>query len=1316
MKWIRLVWLGCAVVSGGSAAEFQLPTATPITKLKRLYPRTVVVGNGKEASVLVVPADGAVRAAALRLQSELLRRTGQRLPIVLDTDLVDDSWRIDFGKVAGTTLVAFGNVNTNRLLAVLYGQRYVVADSIYPGPGGYVIRTVHDPFAKGVNVLVLAGSDTAGVGRAVDVFLEKHAMADAARNLVLGKPLTDVSFVAKAYPFFPDVTHSLSSKRQPQHTGLDWFAQQWRKAGFMDADGKVITHADRAVQGTAVTGLIGRMGQTHFRTGNPALPPLMKQLLDRNRHLLANLGTVHGMGGRGAGHIHQWDLLEELPIWTDADRLAVTNALLADAALGHERRAFHQQVAGGMTQCVDENHGTFSALRSLQAWQYFDRHYPSAASDYWMRCADAVFAGQASTFQILEDASGYLCYAPNSTMSYALARPNLRYFESGIALHHARLVALACMNNLGFDTGFGDSPNIVQPAFFELLAPAAWYYRDPRLYWVIRNKLPRACGLRIFQNSLAFDLTVEPVRPDEWTGLIQIPIYDAPLAKGDARKVPVYAEKSVVDPALFNKLVFRENWDTDGQYMLLDGAGVWAGPPGPHGHKQNDIHTIANLTAHGRMWLVDHSYEHRDAADHSGVLFLREGKGGYPKRTLARLAAFAQDGRWGITKTTFANTERAVFWRKGKYFLVVDRCVAPTAGEYLARCSWRALGEPSLVGDDLLLEQKGRFLRISSDGGSSLDLETANLTNDHWKRFYPFAKPVVKVFQQDKRGDLKAGDSLGFINLLLPHADREQGTRVRLEAKGKTTAVVRDGREVVVAGLGPLPGTGSACGVFLLDRATAFFGDCTEAGDGALTVAAPADFLIDLRAGGLGIRCVAEREIVLRGSIASVLLDGKPMRVQQGNGTVSLRVPKGTHRLQLTGWTAYPALVAFAEQLRGRLADAPRAERTAKAAVAKTVIPETKVQRLKLGLRVADTVAIDMDRDGKREWVVAGPDGGGAFSHDGRLLARFALDTPLRALAVGDTNGDDVPEIVVGTADHRVCLFRADGTKLWEFTCKGTQGSTDGPPVVDLLRIADLDGDGKAEIVAGANWVHVLTGDGTLRWEHYMDRRRGRITGDFVCGEVADLDGDGQQEIVALFNTSYPLVKAYDHAGNVVLPAGKTAHGGLNISVPRRVAVGPILGDGTQQIICGTSRGIRILRSDESQASAYLAHIGGSVVDLATGGPNHTFLAVADPLCGVRAGRLRPAKDGQKIDWQQLWYHSLAEKISVVACIPTATGTSLVAAGTKGGNLAFFDAETGRDLGQLAVGSAPVVKLLAGPAPGTVAAVAADGTLCRVAW
>ncbi|MBT7165993.1 MAG: hypothetical protein HN904_24645, partial [Victivallales bacterium] len=93
MKWTRFVWLGCVVISTASAAEFQLPTATPITNLKRLYPRTVIVENDKATSVLVVPADEAIRGAALRVQTEIQRRTGQRLPIVLDTDLVDDSWR-----------------------------------------------------------------------------------------------------------------------------------------------------------------------------------------------------------------------------------------------------------------------------------------------------------------------------------------------------------------------------------------------------------------------------------------------------------------------------------------------------------------------------------------------------------------------------------------------------------------------------------------------------------------------------------------------------------------------------------------------------------------------------------------------------------------------------------------------------------------------------------------------------------------------------------------------------------------------------------------------------------------------------------------------------------------------------------------------------------------------------------------------------------------------------------------------------------------------------------------------------------------------
>ncbi|MGD8239445.1 MAG: hypothetical protein PVH68_12880, partial [Armatimonadota bacterium] len=348
------------------------PSPSPITRLKRLYPRTVLVANGQPHCVVVTPDAPEYAALAEQFVALIRERTGAAVPVRLAAEVADEHWRIDFAGTGDRNIVALGSVNNNRLLSVLYGRRYVVADSIYPGTGGYVIRTVHDPFARGINVLVLAGSDAEGVRRAISVFGDRHAKVTGT-TLVLPDPVTDVEFERKGYRFFPDASHSLSSKRQPQYTGMDWFRERLQQAGFMDAEGKVIKSDQPGKTLVSLTGMIARMGQTYFRTGSPELPPLMKELLDTNRHLLAVPEPLNEMQPRAATHVHEWDLLEELPIWTDQDRLEITNALLRDAAIGHERRAFHAQVENGAVMAMDENHGTASARNSFRAWQYFHK-------------------------------------------------------------------------------------------------------------------------------------------------------------------------------------------------------------------------------------------------------------------------------------------------------------------------------------------------------------------------------------------------------------------------------------------------------------------------------------------------------------------------------------------------------------------------------------------------------------------------------------------------------------------------------------------------------------------------------------------------------------------------------------------------------------------------------------------------------------------------------------------------------------------------------------------------------------------------------
>ena len=1314
--WDRCRAWALAACTVGAVA--QVPEPQPITQLKRMVPRTVLAEAGKARCLLLVPDGEPYTKLGNEFAARLRELAGASPEVARASALVSEDWSVALDVLGGRTAVALGNVNNNRLLAVLYGQRYVVADSIYPGRGGYVVRTVHDPFATGVNVLVLAGSDAAGVEKATSVFFAAHVAAHEG-SAVLDGPIVDVELERRAYPFFPDASHSLSSKRQPQYTGMEWFREQMQRTGFADEQGGVVENRRPGANVTSLTGLITRMGQTYFRTGNAELPGLMKRVLDRNRHLLAVPDRLHEMQSRSAWHVPQWDLLEELSVWTDVDRLDITNALLRDAALGHERRAFHKQVADGAVMAMDENHGTASARNSFVAWQYFHKYYPSPASEYWMRCAKAVFSAQASTFQILEDASGYLCYGPIQTMDYALRSGDLTVFRRGVARHHARTIATMCMNNLGLNTGFGDSASVVNPEFFEALAPAAWFHRDPKLYWIIRNRLHPNCGLRIFQSSMAFDLDIEPEEPTDWAGLVRVPLYASPLAKGEASPTLVFAEADDIDLTLFNKLVFRENWDPDGQYLLLDGAGAWAGPPGPHGHKHDDINTIINFTAHGRMWLVDHTYQLRSFQDHSGLYVLRNGSGGFRKRTLTTLLDFMDSDTFGLTRSRFMDWERSLFWRKGRYFVVIDSVVADEPGDYFARCSWRALGEPDLRTRELALEQSGRYCRIVSDGASRLDVTSYRFTDSHWESFYEHAEPVVRIFQQDKHRALGKGDRLGFANLLYAYGSSADARRVLMRPVTEhCVLVVDDGAELVIGTeAAGMPGGALDADLFVVGGDEIMLAGARSVGHGLAGFLPACDVRLDLADGEMETNSGSEIALTLSPAVAAAEVDGVTRRLA-GN---RLAVPPGRHRVRIGSWPGWGQARSCRQAVLdwARLAADEREKREESGEERMDGADALVVESFDVGMPVAALCLADVSGSGANECVVGGGNGVSVVAADGAVLWHAAAEKPVRAVDARPLTAGGPVRIVAGGDDEQVRLLDGSGKELWRFVRKPCAGSIDGPPAVDYVRIADLEHDGDSEVVVGANWVHVLDGGGRVKWEKYMALRRGRITGDFVAGDISDIDGDGRKEIAALFMTSYPLALIYDAQGAIVMPAGEEAgHEGLNIDVPFAAAVLDLFGmEGAKQLVYGGTSRIGFAWHDQKRGEQAGGKFGGAFVAMAcyepANGTPPTILA-ADSMCGVRAIRARPKRDDRWINADSLWYRTVGEKVTALAAADLdGDGAGELLVGTKNGRVLVLGVDDGAVRASGTLGS-PVKAMLADPASGRFWAGTESGRLARL--
>ena len=193
-----------------------------------------------------------------------------------------------------------------------------------------------------------------------------------------------------------------------------------------------------------------------------------------------------------------------------------------------------------------------------------------------------------------------------------------------------------------------------------------------------------------------------------------------------------------------------------------------------------------------------------------------------------------------------------------------------------------------------------------------------------------------------------------------------------------------------------------------------------------------------------------------------------------------------------------------------------------------------------VGASASDATAADLDGDGRLDLVILKPGVGVAILRNRSATENidtnsfappvdFAVEGA-NALAVGDLDRDGKPDMAVSSGNN-VLLFRnmapVNGFNAGSLMPAGTL-TLNGVP--ESLAIADLDGDGWPDLLAGSSFVSLTVwrhagAAGPLAADSFAPAVSFPLSDSITPLAVGDLNGDGRLEVVAVqLNLSTVLV------------------------------------------------------------------------------------------------------------------------------------------------------------------------------------------------
>ena len=1029
-------------------------TNNDLPERKPLILETLLVDQGSSNGVIVTPDFPQFQNLAKKVQTAIQSATGAKLKIVADEKIANRRGElIESGPVQNT--IVLGNLGTSGLIANLYFHGYCSVDANYPGKNGYVVQTVLDPWGKGVNVIILGGSNFIGIEKATERFC-----ADVPK----GATLTIPRFLKS----------ELSGNYKTSNPSDEEIARILAKSAIEFKNGK---------QAGLFNPIVGA-GNAYGLTGNEGQAKLFRELLLLEYDLKTNSPASFDSPWGGAADflfaplIRAWDKVEESPSFTDEDRRKMLKIIL-EYIHYYENYAY---IPAFKTSILRTNHHTFPGQGFTAAGQYFMKYYPAYSEGAkWLGMGDDCFRLQQQSWKSQEDCSAYGGIAMRHMCFYATSRPDFTWFDSGRA-NIAGDLAIMTMDNLGYQCSFGDIAGFTSEKYGALWNTLAIVQRNGRYSWAEQKSFNASKSSA--QDTLVMPVYVPPVEPVDLLGTKYMPMDSLFFAtlNGKGNNLGLKRENT------FDKLVFRSSFDPQRQYMALDGVNV-----GYHGHR--DGNSVLRLSDRGRIWLADGDYIKSSPKFHNTLLIFRDGQT-TSMAPFIRRDLVADLPSVGMTRTTtldYAGTDwtRNIIWDKDRAFIFIDEVKVNGDNSYTVQAQWHTLGKPILKDNIFSVSQDKERFFIQNLDGARLRMSDDFETGKNWAG-YQYADPVIHTLQQIHSSNLRKGNKIYVINVL--SADTDGKIPIKAVRVNDSSLLLGSGNEQALIGVGGVKTTNmeTDARLYRVSQKSIALGGARKLIVENRTIFESADLVsVEITSDSVVLSADRNTKITFHNAGRKVMLDGTQLP-EDNNAIFTIDLHAGKH--VISG-------LVLPEKF---ITDFPEAS------------PVTVTHNVNAGLKKLSIKAqfIPDNPKGNQPLAVgangiytAGSDGTMyALSSDAKLRWKYIIGGNITAIWTGKLAKNEPERIVVGNAAGKIAVLDQSGQLIWKQQIPLYQNVQ----AVVYFMSADLSGNGNRSFIVGSdNWYHyAFSSTGELLWEYLSIHASS-------AGTAVDLDGDGKQEVIA---------------------------------------------------------------------------------------------------------------------------------------------------------------------------------------------------------